>query len=966
MGSIDIYHSTTAKAYTTESMKFLEAVAAKYARRESLDRVCFVFPNRRSSVFFRKYLGQQAGKPLFVPALLTIDGLFQQLSGLKPVGRVQALDILYRIYARLLEDEGRQAEPFDDFIYWGDVILSDFDDIDKYRVDAGRMLVNLRELKALSSDYDFLNDRQKAAIAEFCNSFFAGMPGQARHDESGQARHDGVRGGFAALWNILLPLYDSFRNTLLQEKLGYPGMIYRSVVDSIAPDTVLLPRYDEVVFIGLNALNACETALLTELQKEGKADFFWDFEGPMLHDRFNKAGLFIRDNLARFPSRTPLSDITQSGLPAVEVIRVPSSVGQTRKVMQILEDLNAEGRLKEAEETAVVLPDETLLFPMLGAIPSCIGRVNVTMGYPMSAGQADSLVSILERLQGNRRTKSGDTGFYHRDVLDLLDHPYIAAADEAGVVKEMLSEIRSRNRIFVDADWLASFGPLFAELFVPVEKTSQLNDYVQAVINRLQAFQTPLEREFLCRCSQLAADLASVPLDFDRLEARTWFRLLHRLAASETVPFEGEPLSGLQLMGPLETRALDFKNIIMLSVGEGKFPSRTVSSSFIPYNLRLGFGLPTYELQDAIWAYYFYRSISRAERVYLLYDSRTEGLQSGEESRYIKQLKYHYDLPVTEKVATYSLSDTAAQNPVRTVEKTPQVMQELEDLFIKGDGVFSASSLNAYVDCPLKFYYQYVRRIKERDEVVEEVDSSRFGTIYHSVMQAVYTPFTGKTVNRTDIERIRADKAGLSRLVAGAFADEGIEEPEGEDRILVNLVLRFVDRTLELDSGMTPFRFLGAEVRKSAPLVLPDGRKVSLSGYIDRLDANTPDAVRVVDYKTGTVEKKDDCRYVERLFDRTLATRPYIAFQLYFYALLMELQPDAPKGVRYEPCVYALRDFFAQAPASHTLAPEAVDEYARRLGELIASIFDPQTPFAGDCPNDRICGYCNFRKVCNR
>ena len=938
-------------------MKFLEAVAERFAKRESLDRICFVFPNRRAAVFFRKYLGEKAGRPLFVPAMRTIDELFQEVSGLKLVEKVPALDRLYRIYRALLEEEGRTAEPFDDFIYWGDILMSDFDDIDKYRVDAGKMLVNLRDLKELTADYDFLSDTQKEAIAEFCGSFFTN-PGQ---NIPGGARQD-----FAALWNILHRLYIRFRASLEADGLGYPGMIYRSVADAIRPDTQLLPSFDEVVFIGLNALNNCEISLLSELQKEGKADFFWDFEGPLLKDPANKAGRFISDNIARFPSRQPLVGITPEGLPAIEVIRVPSAVGQTRKAMQIIAELHTAGQMKKPEETAVVLPDESLLFPMLGALPSSVEKVNVTMGYPLSAGQVGTLLSSLERLQANRRAKGGEMRFYHRDVVDLLEHPYITAADQEGVVSKIRTAIREQNRIFVDATWLASHGDLFVALFRAIEKTSDLATWLQELIQLLQAYQPALEREFLYRYSTTIASLARVELEDDKLEQRTWFRLLARLAALVSVPFEGEPLSGLQMMGPLETRALDFKNLIMLSVGEGIFPARTVSSSFIPYNLRVGFGLPTYELQDAIWAYYFYRSICRAERVWLLYDARTEGLQSGEESRYIKQLKYHYGLPVVEKVATYALGTTTAERTVVTVEKSPAVLQELHDRFVAGKGVFSASSLNHYIDCPLQFYYQHVRQIKEQDDVVEGVDASLFGTIYHEVMQRLYEPYKRQIVSRDAIAWMRSDKRALEGLTVTAFRNAGIEELEGENHILVNLVLRFVDRTLEVDAGMAPFTFLGAEEKLDCTLRLADQRKVRLFGAIDRLDTNLPGIIRVVDYKTGTVEKKDDCRNVERIFDRSLSQRPYIAFQLYFYALLMTRQPEARSEERYEPCIYALRDIFKKAPDSHAIDPENLTHFAERVQALIEEIFDPATPFSGDCADDRICSYCNFKRLCNR
>ena len=950
-------------------MTFLEAVADRYARRESLVRTCFVFPNRRSAVFFRKYLGQRAGKPLFVPNILTIDELFARIAGRgETPEKIRLLDLLYRTYLPLMPPtEGKEAETFDEFLYWGDILLRDFDDLDKYRIDVRRLLVNLRDLKALSADYDFLTEDQKAAIAAFCNSFFAGeIPGSARYDGKGDG---GTRRKFAEIWDILYPLYEGFREALAKEGLAYAGMIYRGVADSLPTAGEILPQFEEFIFVGLNALNACEKALLSHLRKEGRADFYWDFAGPMVTDPDNPASRFLRENEKLYPPKEPFHcPARDPKTQRFEVIRVPSAVGQTRKVMQILEELGRAGELAHPEETAVILPDENLLFPMLGAVPAFIGKVNVTMGYSLSASSGAMLFQLLERLQADARERKEGWSFYHRDVVDLMEHPYFAAAADAEQVAAIKGRIRAENRIFVPAAELASSGGLFPLVFWPVEHTGDLPAYLCAILEAMQETQTPLEREFLYYFHKAVSDLASVGPVLDALEPRTWFRLLAQAVALVKIPFEGEPLSGLQVMGPLETRALDFRNVIMLSVGEGIFPSRNVSASFIPYNLRVGFGLPTYELQDSIWAYYFYRSFCRAERIYLLYDSRTEGLQSGEESRYIKQLKYLYEVPLEEKVATYALSASGIEVQLPRVEKTPSVRGELAQRFFAERHAFSASALNTYLDCPLHFYYAHVKGIQEPDEVVESLDAGLFGTIFHKVMEELYKPFLGGEMIPDSLRALQRDKRRIDGLLEAAFAEQHITDIAGQNLILRDLIRHFVLRTLEVDAQLgasVPLILEGTEKKVYSQLTLSDGRNVNLKGYIDRLDSPEPGVVRIVDYKSGQVKGKDACDDVARLFDGTLAAkRPSVAFQLYFYTLMM-LRVQSGEPVRYEPCVYSLRTLFADLPKSYRLEEDAVADYERRLSGLIEEILLSDKPFVA-AESEEVCKYCPFKRLCNR
>ena len=934
-------------------MKFLEAVAERYADCGPLDRICFVFPNRRSGTFFKRYLGRAAKKPVFVPNVLTIDELFARVAHTRETRqKARLLYILYQEYIKLMPGSPETGpEPFDQFIYWGDILLSDFDDIDKYLIVADHLLVNLRDLKAINAGNDFLEEDQKAAIASFCKNVSGPGEGQAR---------------FAEIWNILSPLYHSFREALQQQGLAYPGMIYRSVAESLSKDdsptgSPILEAFDKIVFIGLNALNGCEKKLLSHLQGEKRAEFYWDYAGMMTAEDKNPAGLFLRHNIQDYPPPASFHCPAETPKKNLEVIRVPSAVGQTRKALQILESLqDGDGVFKNPEETAVVLPDENLLFPMLGAVPKGVDHVNVTMGYSLSASNGATLFQCLNRLQSNLRDRNGTTAFYHRDVTEILEHPYFVAMADAGVIADLDRRIRDENRIYVPVEDLAAAGEPFSTVFRVITRTQNIPDYLLAVIEALQAGQEELEREFLSYLHQAVAELASAGLPLETLLPKTWYRLLQQYIALIKIPFEGEPLRGLQVMGPLETRALDFQNVIILSVGEGSFPSRSVSASFIPYSLRLAFGLPTYEQQDAMWAYYFYRIICRAERIWLLFDSRTENGQTGEESRFIKQLRYLQNVSMTEKVATYSLGVSPLDDAMRHIRKDERVMQLLEERFIQQKKPFSASALNTFIECPLNFYYKYVEGIQEQEEVVEDLGADLFGTIFHTVMERLYKPFRKCHVTPQDLDEATLFGPHTSRLetmVTDIFAENNIREIAGQNLILRDLIVHFVRRVVAVDRELAQdgqFWIHDVEQPVYHSVILPQSkRRVYLKGIIDRLDSVKDGVVRIVDYKSGKVDDK-----------------PGIKFQLNFYSLLMN-RAHPRNDIIYEPCIYSLRSIFKTVPEPSPVTQPELDSFEEEMLSIIERIFDPNLLFEPgpelDGDNEQSpCDYCNFKVLCNK
>ena len=672
-----------------------------------VSRLAFVFPNRRTGLFFQKYLSEVSEKPLFSPTILTINDLFVQLSGKQAADRISMLFKLYDIYLR----HSGSSETFDEFLYWGEMLLNDFDDIDKYMADAPMLFTNVTDLREIENDFSFLSPEQIAAIRTFWSSFYP------KGDTPNQEQ-------FLAVWQILYALYTDLREALATEGKGYEGMIFREVVEQMEKDECCDLPYTKVVFVGLNALSVAEERFLSGLQKRGIADFYWDYASPKVTDPDNKASYFVERNLRQFPSQLIENgqltiDNEDDDKKKIEVIGIPSGIGQAKQVCSILNELCKEDEMsaEEALRTAVILPDEHLLIPVLNAIPEQIKRINVTMGYPLAGTPVASLMEYILALQKNIRYVDRRPVFYFRDVLPILNHRYISTTSPE-MVSNLVKDISENNKIYISYDDLNK-TPLLSILFTPVTAVETFSDYLINVLQELNkaveggklkvesvnsdaeplsTFNSQLstindiEQEFIFHYFATVNRMKEVMREANvEMKIDTYFRLLKRVTDTITIPFQGEPLSGLQIMGVLETRALDFDRLIILSMNEGIFPLRKAANSFIPYNLRRGFGLPTYEHQDSVWAYHFYRLIYRASHVSLLYDTRSNGLQTGEVSRFVHQLHYHYEEPIQNKLVVYNVS--SSKTPALQVAKTEEVMNRLADFRSGGTRAISASAV---------------------------------------------------------------------------------------------------------------------------------------------------------------------------------------------------------------------------------------------------------------------------------
>lgn len=956
---------------------FLYQVASLFYEKWGAEVSClaFVFPNRRTGLFFQKYLSEVADIPLFSPTILTINDLFIQLSGKQSADRISMLFTLYDIYIR----QSGSTETFDEFLYWGEMLLNDFDDIDKYMANARMLFSNVTDLREIENDFDFLSDEQIAAIRSFWSSFYP------RGDTPNQQQ-------FLAVWQVLYDLYEEFRATLGAEGKGYEGMIFREVVESMergeSPD---LP-YEQIVFVGLNALSVSEERFLAQLQKRKIADFYWDYVSDKVTDPDNKASYFVSRNRKSFPSSMKLPP-EEKVKTEIEVIGIPSGIGQAKHVYTLLSDWCKEAEMssEEALRTAVILPDEHLLIPVLNAIPEQIRRINVTMGYPLAGTPVASLIEYILALQKNVRYIDRNPLFYFRDVLPVLNHRYILSTSPE-IISSLVKEITENNKIYISHTELGK-TPLLEILFTPVTGVEAFSDYLIKVLEELNKVMSALsdeeeedapqrtndlEQEFIFHYFTTVNRMKEVMKDA-RIEMKidTFFRLLKRVTDTITIPFHGEPLSGLQIMGVLETRALDFDRLIILSMNEGIFPQRKAANSFIPYNLRRGFGLPTYEHQDSVWAYHFYRLIERASHVSLLYDTRSNGLQTGEVSRFVHQLHYHYEVPMRDKLVVYNVS--SSKTPPLAVPKREDIMRRLDAYRKGGSKAISASAINTYLDCPLKFYFSVVEGIREEEEVSETIESDVFGSILHKVMEELYKPFQGKMVTVDLLKAIRKDTALLTGAIARAFASEFfktevVRSLTGQNYLIGEMIRKYVEKILERDGKLTPFVYIESERKINGLISLSDHSEIRLKGFIDRVD-EVRDAIRIIDYKSGSGTTTFSS--IESLFNKEEKDRAKAVMQVFMYCW-MYAHFTENKGKTIQPGIYYVRSLFSDPfdpSVYHRIErgkSEKVEDfsgYAQAFEEglrgCLDEIFNPEIPFT-QTPTGKACSYCPFKGICGK
>lgn len=968
---------------------FLERIAkslySEYGDR--LNSHCLVFPSRRAGLFFLKYLAAEIKKPIWTPSIITINDLFRSLSKLHPAENEILLFELYKVYRSIK----KTGENFDDFYFWGDMLLNDFDDVDKYLADVPKLFRNVSDLKKIDEQFGGLTPEQTEIVKRFWINFNPEKP-------------SGEKTKFISIWEILNDLYDGFRKKLRDKSLAYEGMIYRDVIENHDWNNPSHIKWKMFHFIGFNALNECEKEIMSALQKMGKARFYWDYDNSYLDkSRLNSAGFFLKENIRIFGNNMPDdwnydTMLSKSGIDVSRrIIDTSSDISQVKLVPDLIGKLP--GLTSEnAHHTAVILADEKLLLPLLTSLPGNVKDINITMGFPLRQTSVYSLVKHLLEMQKNARIKDNIAMFAHGDVMRILKDGLINSfLNEQD--KLITKEISEKNSVWIDPAGFMKSEKLSA-IFMKPSTPAMMSVYLKSVLTMTvtdgdeagsgsggSILPASIRNEFIYRSILSINRLDSISGDPDvSLNINTWTSILDRLLMMQSVPFSGEPLSGIQIMGILETRTLDFKNLIILSVNEGILPAVTTPSSFIPFSLREAFGLPSINHQESIYAYHFYRLLHRAENVTFIYNSNPDGKGGGEMSRFLQQMKYEQFMKPEfmnlsfEIKNPHSVSTAIERRPEHTLRLFSRFSNSIPDPDKTNQKRLSPSAINTWLTCRMMFYYRYVNDLKEPDNKFKEIDPAKLGTLLHELMKNIWTPFTGIQVDASTIDSIISDKSGLSKQILNTINEKF--EREGElniavnEKIVRNVLLTYIKRVLEIDRKAAPFKVIGLERQVVFSMTIEnDGlqTEMKVGGVADRIDIKDG-LTRIVDYKTG--KTADSIKSVSSLFenDRKKEADAWLQTLLYCEGYLIENQ-----GSKLAPSVYKIKKITGEkltdkliiklpGKKEETVVDDYItvrEEFLNGLHNVVKNIFSNDEPFVM-ISGTWECRYCPYRVLCMR
>lgn len=919
---------------------------------DDADEVCIVFTNRRAKVFFRQELIKVNPQVQWLPDIFSTEDFVRELSKANVLDPVAAIFEFYKIYAEL---EGAEADSFELFSTWAPQLLHDYQEIDLYMVDARQLFGSVDAayaMKLWSPDREELTAHQQQYLR-----FWARM----------------------GVW------YEAYRRHLLDKNLLTPAMAGRLLAENIAEIAPTL-NWKKIIFAGFNAINGAEKKIMNHLQKLGKAVFLWDSDPYYLNDEINEAGLFLRKAQRDWSFRTGKSFLRENPR-KISIQGVSKNFGQALVAGGILNDLAKSN--PDLSGTAVVLCDEQLLMPVLEALPENSGKVNITMGYPLHLLPAGSIFQLVFDMHGRMKlfSKKGrkEPAFYHRDVIRLIQNPLVSTLVNPEEAQRLILRIQKERHIFLSVNYLTENNSLFGKLQFLLDSWDNSTDKtlnclenliatLKADLDERELEQSGYEMEALFAASSLILRIKAWMKEFgDLMNVKTLHKIFVQLLRQETIPFYGEPLTGLQIMGLLETRNLDFRNVILLSVNEGVLPAAKVNRSFIPPDISNHFGLPGYRERDAVFAYHFYRLLQRAENVWLLYNTETDEFGKGEQSRFITQIEKELKTPHTEISRHIHVPQlrTPPNRGIR-IQKTPKVLEELYKRFDYG---ISPSALSTFVNCSLQYYLRYLSNVQVVRPKDEEIGADLVGTVVHAVLENDFKPLKGTALKPGHID---AMMQGLGVKVRRQFVLEGVPERDldyGKNLITIRTAEKMLSNflrqhreeihTINEQGGRLIVQDLEVELTRDIELKMPQGNiPVKFKGLADRID-QLSGKLRIVDYKTGMVEQKQ--LRTEGFQDVSEDPARSKVLQLLQYAFMVG---ESRGANRINPGIYSLRKpsegfIEIQVDAEPGISPGQLQEIELIFRNLVRRMADPEEPFeqTGDWSR---CKWCDFKEVCKR
>ncbi|REK47686.1 MAG: PD-(D/E)XK nuclease family protein [Bacteroidetes bacterium] len=915
-----------------------------------------VFPTRRAGLFLKKELVKTASKPCWLPEVVSIEDFIHSFSGHIIPDDIWLQFRLYDVYKKYFP-----AESFDSFYPWGQILLRDFDEIDRYLQDHKAVFKVLKDYREIEEAFQLEEDDLKS-LREFWKIYFK--------DSSSPLRSE-----FMSTWKHLSEIYSEFRCMLLKESKAYEGLSQRLIAEKILAGQNIdgIDESRKYVFAGFYALTAAEHVIVDHFIQNYRASIYWDADTWYVDQEHQEAGTFFRkkDMIKDFKWK---GKYFSDSVKEVEIAGLPLMIGQAKYAGEIVERLS-KGQNFNPENTAIVLPDENLLIPVLNSIPPSVERINVTMGYPIRSSPSFHLMEALISLRRNeRKNGGGKSEYYFRDVMKVINHPFIRSicGFEIAEFKKLYSE-NAQIRIPSNR-MLSNRSETFKMLFRELDDTGRISEWLAGillVILKQQSDQNDkLEAEITGRYYTLLRNLqVSLEDEDEDVGIDTFWQLFRELSSKVRIPFSGEPLSGLQVMGFLETRVLDFENVIMLSVNEDLLPASGNKPSFIPFNIRKSFSLPTYEEQHSVSAYHFYRLLQRASKVFLVYNTESKAIAGGDVSRFIYQVEhelvndYPENIRLTKKIVSSGVQKDLVDPIIVQGEHIAKLIEEryIQDASSDGDTGkkgLSPSAFNTYITCKLKFYFRYIAKLKEEEEETpEEIEAAGFGSILHKAMELLYKGIDELSESNINNIAATADEA-LDKAIAEEFAS--VKNLEGKNILLRKVLRELIKKVINEDRNNVPVSLLALEKPVNLKLELAKGRYVSLSGIIDRIDRRNGE-VRILDYKTGNVERKKFPDMVALFTDPKYKEQ----FQALLYAFIVR---DHYPGLPLRPGLITLKNmsqgiFFLNG--DDPISPGMINEFSVMLKQLINEIMSPETSFSQTVEKDR-CAWCEFKSICNR
>lgn len=955
---------------------FLEYVAEDILRKHgtNLSRVAVVFPNKRASLFLNDYLAHIAGQPIWSPAYITISELFRQHSTLTVGDPVKLICDIHKSY---IEETGIE-ESLDHFYGWGQLLLADFDDVDKNMADASRVFANLCDIHELD-DISYLTEEQKQVLRQFFSNF---------SDDQNSV----LKERFLKLWSRIEAIYNNFKSRLRAQNTAYEGMLYRDV----ATDETAVFEYDTYIFVGFNVVQPVEQTIFSRLKEQGKAHFYWDFDHYYMphhtadNHAVNEAGHYIAQYLEHFPNEL---DVTNEAIYSNfkrgtdKEITFMSATTENIQARYVATWLKEHDRYKAGRKTAIVLCEESLLQSVIHCIPPEVDKINITTGFPLANSPISSYIAQLITLQTVGWFP--DIERYRLTyVNDVLEHPYsqYLSADHSTLLSSLFNEGRfyiSPKRLCVDEG--------LTLLFTHSDNNSSLLKWLLSIVRYIASNakdNDPLFQESVFRMYTLLNRISGLVDSGDlNVDVITLQKLITQIVGSTSIPFHGEPAEGVQIMGVLETRNLDFDHVLLLSCNEGNMPKGVNDSSFIPYSIRKAYGLTTIDNKVAIYAYYFNRLLQRASDVSIAYNNSTEDGHTGEMSRFMLQLMVESGFNI-KRIALQAGHEHHFNEP-RQIAKDSYVMQQLDNI-----KYLSPTAINRYMRCPLQFYFNNVAGIVEPEDTIDDsIDNRVFGNIFHAASEKLYKQMLGggKRLTSGVITAMLKDREAIGRIVDETIRSEVFNLSEGSrERPVYNglqlinreVIIRYIVRLLEIDRTLAPFSILMLEGKVMADLeycVNGERKTVQIGGRIDRMDqVIDPDTqeehIRVVDYKTGGATFKSQIKTVEEIFKTPIDSQKHADYylQTMLYSMIVRTNGELnPQNLPVSPAL-----LFIQHTKEDGYNPiisigkdkiwdikNYADEYRERLITVVSQIFNPSEPFT-PTTDSGICAFCPYAAMC--